>query len=123
MSSYGNLEPRIAVNFGLANSSSLKLSYNRLAQYIHLLSNTSASSPLDVWTPSSNNIKPQISDQIALGYFHNFSNNIYESSVEVYYKNFRIRLIMLEMPICCLIRQWKATCFLEMGGLMVQNFS
>ncbi len=86
MSSYGNLEPRIAVNFGLANSSSLKLSYNRLAQYIHLLSNTSASSPLDVWTPSSNNIKPQISDQIALGYFHNFSNNIYESSVEVYYK-------------------------------------
>jgi hypothetical protein len=86
MSSYGYLEPRFALNIGLGEASSLKLSYNRLAQYIHLLSNTTATSPLDVWTPSSNIIKPQISDQIALGYFQNFGNNIYESSVEVYYK-------------------------------------
>ncbi|NBA86359.1 TonB-dependent receptor [Emticicia sp. CRIBPO] len=84
---YGNLEPRFALNVGLNNSSSLKLSYNRLAQYIHLLSNTTASSPLDVWTPSSNNIKPQLSDQVALGYFKNFADNEYESSVEVYYKS------------------------------------
>lgn len=86
---YGNLEPRLAVNIGLNNTSSLKLSYNRLAQYIHLLSNTTASSPLDVWTPSSNNIKPQLSDQVALGYFRNFADNAYELSVEIYYKDLK----------------------------------
>lgn len=83
---YGNFEPRFAANFGLGQDNSVKLSYNRLAQYLHLLSNTTASSPLDVWTPSSNNIKPQLADQIALGYFHNFSDNMYETSVELYYK-------------------------------------
>ncbi|MFB0946920.1 MAG: TonB-dependent receptor [Spirosomataceae bacterium] len=83
---YGNWEPRFAANFGLTKSTSLKLSYNRLAQYVHLLSNTTASSPLDVWTPSSNNIKPQISNQVALGVFKNFSDNLFETSVEVYYK-------------------------------------
>jgi hypothetical protein len=84
---YGNWEPRFSANFGLGSSSSLKLSYNRLAQYVHLLSNTTASSPLDVWTPSSNNIKPQIANQVALGYFRNFSKNTYEASIEVYYKS------------------------------------
>lgn len=83
---YGNWEPRFSANIGLGRNSSIKLSYNRLAQYIHLLSNTTASSPLDVWTPSSNNIKPQIADQVALGYFQNFDDNTYEASVEVYYK-------------------------------------
>ncbi len=86
---YGNLEPRIALNLGINNSTSIKLGYNRLAQYIHLLSNTVASSPLDVWTPSSNNIKPQLSDQVALGLFKNFSENLYETSVEVYYKTLK----------------------------------
>ncbi|MGL4629858.1 MAG: TonB-dependent receptor [Leadbetterella sp.] len=84
---YGNLEPRFSMNWGLNSTTSLKLGYNRMAQYIHLMSNTVASSPLDVWTPSSNNIKPQISDQIAVGVFKNFSNNMYESSIEVYYKD------------------------------------
>ncbi|WP_234736153.1 TonB-dependent receptor [Tellurirhabdus bombi] len=85
---YGNWEPRFAAKYELNASSSLKLSYNRLAQYIHLISNTTASTPLDVWTPSTNNIKPQIADQIAGGYFRNFgkSGNAYEASVEVYYK-------------------------------------
>ncbi|WP_337042938.1 TonB-dependent receptor [Emticicia sp. 17c] len=83
---YGNFEPRFAANIGLAENNSIKLSYNRLVQYLHLLSNTTASSPLDVWTPSSNNIKPQLADQIALGYFHNLADNMYETSVEVYYK-------------------------------------
>jgi hypothetical protein len=86
---YGNLEPRLALNIGLNTSTSIKIGYNRLAQYIHLLSNTVASSPLDVWTPSSNNIKPQISDQIALGLFKNFADNMYESSVEVYFKTLK----------------------------------
>lgn len=83
---YGNWEPRFAVNVGLNKTTSLKLSYNRLAQYIHLLSNTTASSPLDVWTPSSNNIKPQLSNQVAFGVFKNFNDNLFETSVEVYYK-------------------------------------
>lgn len=58
-----------------------------MAQYLHLLSNTAASSPLDVWTLSSRLIKPQIADQIALGYFQNLKDNAYETSVEVYYKD------------------------------------
>ncbi|MBC3784760.1 TonB-dependent receptor [Spirosoma utsteinense] len=88
---YGNVEPRFAAKYELGDNSSLKLSYNRLAQYIHLVSNTTASTPLDVWTPSTNNIKPQIADQIAGGYFKNFgavsgSGSEFEVSVEMYYK-------------------------------------
>jgi hypothetical protein len=88
---YGNFEPRFAAKYELGDNSSLKLSYNRMAQYIHLVSNTTASTPLDVWTPSTNNIKPQIADQIAGGYFKNFGPSIgggseFEASVEVYYK-------------------------------------
>ncbi|AEE52897.1 TonB-dependent receptor [Haliscomenobacter hydrossis] len=84
---YGNWEPRFSANLGLGESSSLKLSYNRMAQYLHLLSNTAAASPLDVWTPTSNNIKPQLSDQFALGFFKNLNDNLFETSVEVYYKS------------------------------------
>nr|HPQ20642.1 carboxypeptidase-like regulatory domain-containing protein [Saprospiraceae bacterium] len=84
---YVNLEPRLAVKYQLNKLSSIKASYNRTTQYIHLISNTTASTPVDVWTPSTNNIKPQIADQIAAGYFRNFSNNLYELSTELYYKN------------------------------------
>ena len=84
---YSSLEPRISLNVLLGNTSSLKASYNRLSQYIHLLSNTAASSSLDVWTPSTNNIKPEIADAYVLGYFKNFKNNIYEASIELYYKD------------------------------------
>ncbi len=85
---YGNLEPRFSAKYELSPSSSLKLSYNRMAQYIHLISNTTASTPLDVWTTSTNTVKPQIGDQVAGGYFRNFgaTGNEYEASVEVYYK-------------------------------------
>ena len=58
----------------------------RTAQYIHLISNTTASTPVDVWTPSTNNIQPQMADQVAFGYFKNFRDNTYELSSEVYYK-------------------------------------
>lgn len=81
-----NLEPRFALKYQLTNKSSLKASYMRTAQYIHLVSNTTAATPLDVWTPSTNNIAPQKADQVAIGYFQNFSNNTYELSVETYYK-------------------------------------
>lgn len=84
--SHNRLEPRFSAKYQLNQVSSIKASYNRTAQYIHLLSNTTASTPVDVWTPSSNNIKPQMADQIALGYFRNFSDNVYELSGEVYYK-------------------------------------
>jgi hypothetical protein len=89
VASYGNWEPRFALNLNGNESSSFKLSYNRLVQYIHLMSNTAASTPLDVWTSSTNNIKPQIVDQVALGIFKNFGSegNNYETSMEVYYKD------------------------------------
>ncbi|GAB3249834.1 TonB-dependent receptor [Larkinella harenae] len=85
---YGNWEPRFSAKYELSETSSLKMSYNRLAQYLHLISNTTASTPLDVWTPSTNNIKPQIADQVAAGYFRNFgrTGTEFEASVEVYYK-------------------------------------
>lgn len=86
VASYGNLEPRLSVRYQLNQSSSLKASYNRMNQYIHLISNTVAATPIDVWQPSTNNIKPQQGDQVALGYFRNFQNNKYETSVETYYK-------------------------------------
>jgi hypothetical protein len=82
-------EPRISLRYELDDVSSLKASFNRMSQYLHLISNTTASTPLDVWLPSTNNIKPQIADQIALGYFRNFSNNKYETSIELFYKDFQ----------------------------------
>lgn len=84
---HDNWEPRFSAKIELSPSTSLKASYNRTAQYLHLLSNTAASSPLDVWTLSSKIIKPQLADQIALGWFQNFQDNTYETSIEVYYKD------------------------------------
>lgn len=87
INTYGNLEPRFSANLQTSANSSVKLSYNRTTQYLHLLSNTAASSPLDVWTLSTKNIKPEIADQVALGYFRNFADNAWEASVETYYKD------------------------------------
>lgn len=84
---YGGLEPRLSATYLLNSSSSLKLGYNRNYQYLHLLSNATSSTPTDVWVPSSNNVEPQIADQVSLGYFRNFKDNMYETSVEVYYKD------------------------------------
>ncbi len=89
---YGNWEPRFSANLTLNDRSSLKASYNRMVQYIHLVSNTAASTPLDIWTPSTNNIKPQIADQMVVGYFQNFADNGYEFSVEAYYKDLQNQL-------------------------------
>ena len=84
--SFNNFEPRFSFKYQLNTSSSIKGSYNRMVQYIHLISNTTASNPLDVWVPSSNNLEPQIGDQFTLGYFKNFKDNTYEASAEVYYR-------------------------------------
>lgn len=86
IATYGNLEPRLSLKYQLSDANSIKASYNRTAQYIHLISNTTASTPLDVWTPSTNNIKPQTAHQVALGYFQNLQNDNYELTTEVYYK-------------------------------------
>lgn len=83
---YNNFEPRFSIKYSLNDVSSVKASYNRTAQYIHLISNTTASTPVDIWTPSTNNLKPQRADQVALGYFRNFDNNTYELTTEVFYK-------------------------------------
>jgi hypothetical protein len=80
-------EPRISVNYMLSGKSSVKFSYSRMAQYIHLLSNSTAGSPTDIWMPSSNNLKPLYVDHVSAGYFRNFLENSIETSFEVYYKN------------------------------------
>ena len=84
---YTSPEPRIAANLSLDETSSIKASYSRTTQYLHLLSNSTTSNPSDLWVPSSNNVKPQFADQTSVGYFRNFDDNAYEASVEVYYKN------------------------------------
>lgn len=83
----GGLEPRLAVNYLLGSKDAVKASYNRIHQFIHLLSNTTSSTPTDVLIPSTDNVKPQIADQWSLGYYKNISRNVYETSVEAYYKN------------------------------------
>jgi hypothetical protein len=86
---FGGLEPRVLVNYVINDSSSVKVSYARTRQYIHLLSNTTSTTPFDLWIPSNVNILPEIADQYTLGYFRNFSNNMFETSVEVYYKTLK----------------------------------
>ena len=83
---YGGLEPRLAFKYELNDVSSLKAGYTRNNQYMHLLSNSTTASPTDLWVPSSNNVKPQVVDQVSLGYFRNFKDNQYEFSFETYYK-------------------------------------
>ncbi|MBC7912891.1 MAG: TonB-dependent receptor [Pyrinomonadaceae bacterium] len=85
--SYMIPEPRISASYQLKSNKSLKASYTRNTQILHLLSNSTAALPTDLWVMSSNNIKPQIADQVALGYYQNFRNNQYELSAELYYKD------------------------------------
>jgi len=89
---YNNLEPRLAVSYQFKENQSVKASYNRMAQYLQLISNTSSPTPLDVWMPSDNYIKPQIADQVALGYFRNINNGAYSLEAETYYKEIKNRL-------------------------------
>ncbi len=86
---YSSMEPRISFRYSLDNISSLKLSYNRISQFINLISNTAVMSPTDVYKLSSPNVKPLICNQYAIGYFRNFDENTYETSVELYYKKLK----------------------------------
>jgi hypothetical protein len=87
MQSYFEFEPRFSLNYLLNNRNSIKASFSRMAQYLHLISNSTSGQPTDTWFPSTNNIKPLVASQFALGYFQNFKNNTYEFSVETYYKD------------------------------------
>ncbi len=89
---FGNLEPRASLAYRLNELSSVKMGYSRSAQYVRLMSNTNAISVENVWAPSGRYIKPQISDQFALGYFRNFKNKTYTLEVEGYYKTIDNRI-------------------------------
>ncbi len=84
---YMGFEPRLGINYILNEVSSVKASYSRTYQYIQLAQNSTAGTPLDLWFAASPNVKPQIADQVATGYFRNYKNNTIETSVEVYYKS------------------------------------
>ncbi len=87
IATFNNLEPRVSATFLIDDLQSIKLSYNRMNQYLHLISNSTAPSPLDIWVPSGPFINPQRADQYALGFFRNFRSNAWETLVEVYYKD------------------------------------
>ncbi|MCR8667230.1 TonB-dependent receptor [Aestuariibaculum sp. M13] len=89
---FSNFEPRLGLSYQLNNNTALKASYTKSTQYLHLLSNTSSVTPLDVWTPSGQYIKPQISNQYAMGYFRKFKNNTYALELETYYKTIDNRI-------------------------------
>ncbi len=84
---YGGFEPRLTVRYALNDETSLKGSVTRNLQYIHLVSNSGTTLPTDIWVPSTYKVKPQISWLYAAGLFKNFKDNMYETSIEVYYKN------------------------------------
>ena len=92
IASFANIEPRFALAYQLNDNSSIKASYNRMSQYLHLLSNTSSPTPLDVWSPSGKYIEPQLLDQVALGYFRTFKDNMYALEIETFYKKIQNRI-------------------------------
>lgn len=83
---YGGLEPRVSARFSVSKTKSFKLGYNRMRQYIHQISNTTAPTPVDLWQVSSSYLPPQITDNYSLGYFANFKDNMWETSIEGFYK-------------------------------------
>lgn len=92
IANFNNLEPRLALTFAFDENQSFKASYNRMSQYLHLISNTSSPTPLDIWAPSDNFFKPQILDQFAIGYFKNFNDDNYSIEIESFYKKMKNRV-------------------------------
>jgi outer membrane cobalamin receptor len=87
LATYGGLEPRLGLRVGLGPRTSLKMGYNRMRQYLHLISNTTAITPVDFWKVSNAYVPPQMADQWAVGLFRNFADNLWETSIEGYYKS------------------------------------
>lgn len=92
MKSFFNLEPRISMSYTFKENNSIKASYTRLAQYLHLISNTNSPTPLDVWTPSGPFVEPQLLDQYAFGYFRNIQEGAYSLEAETFYKTIQNRI-------------------------------
>jgi len=92
LASYTNLEPRVSLSYTFNDDVSVKASYTRIAQYLHLLSNTSSPTPLDVWTPSGPFVEPQLLDQYAFGFFKNFKDREFALETEVFYKDIQNRI-------------------------------
>ena len=90
--SYHNFQPRFSLKYQTSENSSLKAAYSRTIQNLHLVSNNISTSPLDIWVPSSYNVKPQLADQVSAGYFRNFKSNKYEASAEIYYRELQNQL-------------------------------
>lgn len=95
---YAALEPRFSLKLGLYNENSFKLSYNRMAQYIHLISNTTASTPVDIWQVSTPYIPPQLANNYSFGYFQNFNRNQWETSLEIFYKDIEQLVEYRDLP-------------------------
>ena len=89
---FENLEPRLAISYTFNENQSIKASYNRMSQYLHLISNTQSPTPLDVWAPSDNFLKPQLLDQVALGYFQNIKDDEYSLELETFFKKIKNRV-------------------------------
>ena len=92
LATFSNFEPRLSLSYLLSDNASFKMSYNRMAQYLHLLSNTASPTPLDVWAPSGRFIKPQLLDQFAVGYFKSIKDGDYSLETEVFYKDIQNRI-------------------------------
>ena len=96
LAEFTNFEPRFALSYLLNDNTSVKLSYNRMAQYLHLITNTNSPTPLDVWTPSGPYIEPQTLDQYAVGYYKDFANQEYSLEVEAFYKEIDNRIDFID---------------------------
>ena len=92
LKSFNNFEPRLSFSYLLNSDSSIKASYNKMAQYLHLLSNTSSPTPLDIWVPSGSFIKPQVLDQYAVGYFKRIKDGDFSLETELFYKDVKNRI-------------------------------
>jgi hypothetical protein len=86
---YANPELRFALRYSISDNASVKISWNTISQYIHMLSNTNAISPTDVWKLSDPYIKPQLGKQLSIGFYKNFKSNTIETSAEVYYRQLK----------------------------------
>ncbi|WP_341835477.1 TonB-dependent receptor [Chitinophaga pollutisoli] len=93
---YYFLEPRISARYAINSSSAIKAAFSRSAQYMHQLSNTASPTPVDIWTPVSNNVKPQLTDQVTAGYFYNAPGDKFELSAEVFYKSMQDQLDFID---------------------------
>ena len=102
--SFGGLEPRISARISLSSNQSIKISYNRMRQYIHLISNTTAPTPIDLWQVSNQYLPPQIADNYSVGYFLNLKDNLWETSAELFYKKMNNLVEYKDFPVLLMNR-------------------